>query len=425
VLNDPAWGHSNWRETILPYYEKARQMLGATPARELTLSDEFLKECAGEIGKAETFHVNDVSIYYGEEGVTVSDPYFQGRGPERTGCNRCGGCMTGCRYGGKNTLDMNYLFLAERLGAIIIPETEVIDVLPDGNYRYFTLTKKVTGILSPRKVYSSRGVIFAGGVLGSVKLLHQCKSRGSLPGISDQLGNVTRTNSETLLGVVARNRDVDYSKGIAITSGVYPDENTHIETVRYGKGYDAMALLATVLVGGGKPWPRQLRFLGNVIRHPLTFLRFLIPFGWAQRAVVLLVMQKIDNYLQLEYKRRWWRLGGRSMNSNRRTAKKVPSYIPIANDFARRMAAKMNGRPASCLPEVIFDTSSTAHILGGCIMAETPEGGVIDLDGRIHGYDNLYVIDGSIIPVNLGVNPSLTITALAEYLMDKFPDKTT
>jgi cholesterol oxidase len=424
VLDDPAWGHSNWRETILPYYDKARQMLGATPAKKLTPSDNFLKECAEEIGKAETFHVNEVGIYYGEPDVTVPDPYFQGRGPDRTGCNHCGCCMTGCRYGGKNTLDMNYLFLAERLGAVVIPETEVIDVSQDGNGGYTILTRRVTGIPSPRKTYSSGGVIFAGGVLGSVKLLHQCKSRGSLPTISDQLGNVTRTNSETLLGVVARNRDIDHSKGIAISSGIYADENTHIETVRYGKGHDAMALLATVLVGGGKPWPRPLRFLGNVIRHPLTFLRLLIPFGWAQRAIVLLVMQKIDNYLKLEYKRRWWRLGRRSMNSDWHTSKKVPSYIPVANDFARRMAAKMNGVPASCLPEVIFDTSSTAHILGGCIMAETPEKGVIDFNGRIHGYDNLYVIDGSIIPANLGVNPSLTITALAEYLMDKFPGKT-
>lgn len=423
VLNDPAWGHSDWPKTILPFFEKARQMLGAVPAKELTLADELMRECATEIGKGHTFHINDVGIYYGEPDVTVPDPYFNGRGPERTGCTSCGGCMTGCRYGAKNTLDTNYLYLAEALGVEIKSDRKVIDVKPDGNHGYIVITKKVKGILATRETYSSDGVVFSGGVLGSVELLHQCKSGGSLPKISDQLGNMTRTNSEALLGAIAIKKDVDYSQGIAISSGINPDENTHIEPVRYGKGHDAMALLTTVLVGGGKPWPRPLRLLGNIIRHPITFLRFLIPFGWAQRAVILLVMQKIDNYLKLEYKRRWWRLGGRSMNSNWNTAKKVPSYIPIANEFASRMAEKIKGNPGSCLPEVIFNTSSTAHILGGCIMSETPEKGVIDFNGRIHGYDNLYVIDGSIIPANLGVNPSLTIAALAESLMDKFPDK--
>ncbi len=309
------------------------------------------------------------------------------------------------------------------MGVEIFPNRQVVDVRPTAGDDYTIKTRQVSGFFGKRENFTAGGVFFSGGVMGTVKLLHKCKANGSLPHISSRLGNVTRTNSEALLGTFANTKEIDYSKGIAITSGIYPDENTHIETCRYGKGHDAMALLTTLLVGGGKPWPRPLRFLGNIIRHPFTFLRFLIPFGWAQRSTILLVMQKIDSYLNLEYKRRWWRLGGRSMNSNRHTDKKIPSYIPIANEFAQRMAEKINGKPGSCLPEVLFNTSSTAHILGGCIMSDTPEKGVIDYNGKIHGYDNLYVVDGSTVPANLGVNPSLTITALAEYLLDKFPDK--
>jgi cholesterol oxidase len=423
VFDDPAWGGPGWKERLRPYYEKAQRMLGATPSKVVVESDRLLQECAAEIGRGDTFHVNDVGVFFGEPGVTTPDPYFDGRGPERTGCTLCGGCMVGCRYGAKNTLDMNYLHLAEQMGVEIIPETRVVDVKPDGNTGYILTARRVTGWRKRRHIYRSKGVIFSGGVMGTVRLLLQCKDRGSLPNLSDQLGNYVRTNSEALVGAKAHGKDVDHSYGIAITSGIYPDENTHIEAVRYGKGQDAMSLLATILVGGGPPWPRPLRFIGNVIRHPLQFLRSLNPFGWARRTTILLVMQKIDNYLRFEYKRRWWRLGGKSVNSNWNTEKKIPSYIPVANDFARRMARKMNGLAFSVLPEVLFDTSTTAHILGGCIMADSPEKGVIDFNGKIHGYEGLYVVDGSIVPVNLGVNPSLTITALAEYIMDRFPPK--
>ena len=426
VFDDPDWGDSGlsgWKERLAPHYETARRMLGATPSQVVTTADEYLKECAAEIGREDTFHVNDVGIYFGAEGVTVPDPYFSGQGPHRTGCTLCGGCMTGCRYGSKNSLDMNYLHLAERLGVAIIPETRVVDVKPADGGGYSLASKRVTGLLSPRRTYHADGVVFAGGVMGTVKLLHQCKARGSLPHISHRLGDVVRTNSEALVGAQARGKAVDYSQGLAITSGIYPDEDTHIETVRYGKGHDAMSLLGTVLVGGGRPWPRPLRFLGTIIRHPIKFLQSLWPFGWAQRTTILLVMQKINNYLRLEYRRRWWRLGGRSLNSNWHTERKVPSYIPVANDFARRMARKVSGEPLSILPEVLLDTSSTAHIMGGCVMGATPQEGVADFSGRLHGYDNLYVVDGSLVAANLGVNPSLTITALAEYIMAQLPEK--
>ncbi len=425
VYKDPAWHGGNWKEKLAPHFKTARRMLGAAPHEVITPADELLRECAADVGREDTFHVNDVGIYFGEEGATVPDPFFDGKGPDRTGCTLCGGCMVGCREGAKNSLDLNYLHLAERLGVEVIPETRVFDVKPSSsNGGYDVSTWRVTGFLGPRKDYHAEGVIFSCGTLGTVKLLLRCKARGSLPRISDQLGHVVRTNSEAFVGIQARGKAVDYSKGLAITSGVYPDADTHIETLRYAKGQTLMFLLGTVLTGGGKPWPRPLRFLGNVVRHPVQFLTSFWPFGRAERGTILLVMQKISNWLRLDYRRRWWRLGGRSMNSNWHTRQPVPSYIPVANDFARRMAAKVKGgRSYSILPEVVFDTSSTAHILGGCVMADSPEKGVLDHTGQVYGYDNLYVVDGSIVPANLGVNPALTITALAEYVLSQFPEQ--
>lgn len=422
IFDDPRWGSKGWKDKLAPYYKTAQKMLGATPSKVITKADRILKECAAEIGKEDTFHINDVAIYFGEEDVTVPDPYFDGKGPERTGCNLCGGCMVGCRYGAKNTLDKNYLYLAEQLGVTIVPETRVVDVKPMSNDQYQITTKKVTGLFSKKEVFHSKGVIFSGGVMGTVKLLHRCKAISSLPKISNQLGNVVRTNSETMVGVKANDGE-DYSKGIAITSGVYPDEDTHIETVRYGKGQDAMSGLATILTDGKEGQPRQITFLLAILKHPIQFIKSLWPFKWAEKTTILLVMQTISNYMKFEYKRRWWRFGKRSINSNWQTDEKVPSYIPVANDFAKSFAKKVNGAPFSVLPEVLFDTSSTAHILGGCIMSDSPEKGVIDFSGKIHGYDNLYVVDGSIVPANLGVNPSLTITALAEYIMEQIPVK--
>ena len=420
VFDDPQWGSNDWNLKLEPYFKIAKKMLGATPSKVVTKADKILKECAAEIGKADTFHVNDVGIYFGEENVTVPDPYFDGKGPDRTGCTLCGGCMVGCRYGAKNTLDKNYLHLAEDLGVKIISETKVINVKQNGETQFEIIAKKVTGFRNKKRSIFSKGVVFAGGVMGTVPLLHKCKDNGALPNISNRLGDIVRTNSETLVGAKANDGE-DYSKGIAITSGVYPDENTHIETVRYGKGQDAMSGLATILTDGKIGLPRQLSFLLTIIRHPIQFIKSWWPFKWAEKTTILLVMQTISNYIRFEYKRKWWLLGKKSITSNWNTAEKIPSYIPVANDFARRFSKKVNGMPFSVLPEVLFDTSSTAHILGGCIMSDSPENGVIDFNGKIHGYDNLYIVDGSIVPVNLGVNPSLTITALAEYVMDKLP----
>jgi cholesterol oxidase len=267
-------------------------------------------------------------------------------------------------------------------------------------------------------------VVFSGGVLGTIKLLFECKAKGWLPDISNTLGHSVRTNSEALLTVTANDRKADYSDHIAITSGIYPDPQTHIEVVRYNKGSDVMGSLVTILTGGGGRIPRVIRFLGNILRHPWAFLRSFWIVGWGARTPILLVMQTSENKLQFNYKRRWWRLGKKSLNSEiSPDSQRIPSYIPVANEVAKRMGEKINGQPMSAWTEVLFDISSTAHILGGCAMGESAEEGVVDFTGQIHGYPNLYVVDGSNVPVNLGVNPSLTITAIAEYMMSQIPEK--
>lgn len=424
VFQKPGWGTGDWKARLEPFYQVAQRMLGANPSPSVGKADKILAEIGKEIRGEDTFHINDVGVFFGEPDKTVPDPYFQGRGPERTGCTFCAACMVGCPAGGKNTLDKNYLFLAEQQYAVeILPEIEVTGVRPVGE-TYDVITRKSTGLRRCRKRYRARGVVFSGGVMGSVKLLLDCKARGLLPDLSPKLGDFVRTNSEALVAVTANDRRADFSDQVSITSGIYPDENTHVEVVRFNKGSDLMALLTAPLTDGGGNLPRCLRFLGNIVKHPGAFLKSLWPFGWGARTSVLLVMQTLENHMRFDYRRRWWRLGGRSMNSTLADgAKKVPSYIPIANEIARRMGEKVNGRALSSWPEVLFDVPTTAHILGGAVMGENASQGVVDFNGRIHGYSNLYVVDGSIVPVNLGVNPSLTITALAEFIMSGVPNK--
>lgn len=260
--------------------------------------------------------------------------------------------------------------------------------------------------------------------MGSVKLLLECKRKGLLPGLSNKLGDFIRTNSEAILAVKAHDRHADYSDQISITSGIYPDEKTYVEIVRFNKGSDVMASLTTLLTDGGGKIPRVIRFLGNVLAHPLKFLKTLWPFGWGARTSILLFMQIEESYMRFNCRRRWWRLGRTSMNSQLAPGtRKVPSYIPLANEIARRIGHKIDGQPLSSWPEVLFNVPTTAHILGGCVMGRTPAQGVVNFKGEIHGYPNLFVVDGSNVPVNLGVNPSLTITALAEYIMAQFKPK--
>ncbi|MEX0677626.1 MAG: GMC family oxidoreductase [Pirellulales bacterium] len=427
VFADPRWSAlGNWKHNLAPHYATAQRMLGVTTAPCPTETDHMLREIAFEMNRGETYHPTEVGVFFGEPGQTVPDPYFEGRGPERTGCIQCGGCMVGCRHNSKNTLDKNYLYLAERLGAQVIAESEVLDIreIPRGGYE--VETRKITDwLLKRRRTFRCRGIVLSGGVLGTVRLLLKCKERGSLGRLSDRLGSYVRTNSEAIVGATSRRRDVDYSRGIAIASGFHPSPETHVEMVRYGKGQDFMSLLTTVLVGGGPPWPRPLRWLGEIVRHPFKFLRASNPFGWARRTGILLVMQYLPNHMSLSLRRRWFWPFAKKMDSVWDSPEKVPKFFPIANEVAQRLAAKMDGEPGGLIGEVLFNVSSTAHILGGCPMGADASQGVIDKYGRVFGYDNFYIADGSVVPVNLSVNPSLTICALSEWIASHVPAKQT
>jgi cholesterol oxidase len=425
VFADPRWSAlGRWKDDLAPHYATAQRMLGVVTAPCPTETDHLLRDIADEMGRGSTYHPTEVGVFFGEPGKTVADPYFGGLGPQRAGCTECGGCMVGCRHNAKNTLDKNYLYLAERLGVHIIPETEVRDIRERAGGGYEVETRKITDfVFKRRRTLRSRGVILAGGVLGTVPLLLKCRQRGSLSRLSRTLGTYVRTNSEALVGSTSRRADVDYSRGIAIASGFWPTDDTHVEMVRYGRGQDFMSLLCTVLVGGGPPWPRPLRLLAEIVRHPLKFLRMCNPFGWARRTGILLVMQLLPNHMSFRLRRRWFWPFAKRLDTEWNSAQKVPKYFPLANHIAQRLADKMDGDPWSGVGEVLFATTSTAHILGGCPMGASDSDGVIDKFGRVFGYDNLYVVDGSIVPVNLSVNPSLTITALAEWVMSHVPAK--
>lgn len=413
---------------LTPYYDIAKRMLGVATNPQLWEADDLLRDTATDMGFGDSFKPTPAGVFFGEQGKTVPDPYFGGEGPDRTGCNYCGGCMVGCRYNAKNTLDKNYLYFAEKLGARIFPETTVTRIVPlseDGSEGYEIRTRSTTGLFgAPHLRFKTKGLVLSAGVLGTLKLLLKHKQKGWLPGLSPRLGDVVRTNSEALIGVSSLNKEHDFSRGIAITSSVYPDQDTHIEPVRYPKGSDAMNFLASpVLVDGGGRIPRQIRFLGGLLKHPWRAIRLLLPWGFAQKSIILLVMQSTDNYLQIQRKRRWFWPFTRVLTSRQNKHSKIPTFIPIANEFARRMAKKIGGVARSSINEVLLDIPSTAHVLGGACISESKDDGVIDLQNRVHGYKNFLVCDGSMVPANLGVNPSLTITALSERAMSMVPPK--
>lgn len=425
AFRDPRWVGLDWQAALAPHYVTAKRMLGATETQVVVETDRLLKEVADEMGRGDTWKKHTVGVYFGEPGKTVPDPFFGGEGPERTGCTLCGGCMVGCRFGAKNTLDKNYLYLAEKRGVVVEPESRVLDVAPLVSGGYELTVARSTGMTHPKRTLRARGVIVSAGSYGSVELLMRCKERGTLGKLSPLLGHYLRTNSEALLSVRSRRDDVDYSRGIAITSGVLVDDHTHIEVVRYPAGSDALAPLATVLTAGGGRMPRWLRWIGTVLRHPLQFLRSSIPFGWAKRTAILLVMQPIDNHLRYRLRRPWYWPFKKKLDTERGDGAPAPTYIPVANLVAKKLAKKMDGIPQSGLLEVLLGKSSTAHVLGGCPIGLTPEDGVVDPRGHAFGYDDLLVVDGSIIPANLGVNPSLTITAMAEHVMSQVPERAT
>jgi len=436
VWDTGTWrGLANWKLEMPHHYETAARMLGATENTILGPADLLLQKTAVAVGVGDTFYRTKVGIFQAAEGQqanqTFPDPYFQGQGPSRTTCVGCGGCMMGCRFGAKNTLDVTYLYLAEKRGARVFPETKVVDVQPlanvaDGSHGYrVTTVSSTTWITKHKQTFTCRGVVFAASSLGTMELLFRLKEKGSLPAISSQLGKRVRTNSESLIGARMPRYPEDLSQGIAIGSGVYIDEHTHIEAVRYPSGSDAMGFLTTILTNG-RPGPRRiLLWLGNVlrslVRHPWRTLRVLYPRGWAREFVILLCMQALDNQIEMRWERPWFWPFRKFLVSR---GAKVPTYIPKANQFAEKFAEITGGFPMSMLPEILFDIPGTAHCIGGCAIADSSSNGVVDSSHRVFGYKNMYICDGSVVASNLGVNPSLTITALAERAMSFIPPAT-
>jgi cholesterol oxidase len=421
------WPHGiDWQRVLAPHYATARRILGVTANPHLWEGDRQLLDFARSLGKESTFNATQVGVLFGETpGEEVGDPFFGGEGPPRKTCIYCGGCMVGCRHHAKNTLDKNYLYFAEKLGAEVRSETLATDVREDGRGGYLVSTRSSTAKLRRgRQRLSARGVVLSAGALGTVNLLLKCREAGSLPRLSTALGGYVRTNSEVLCGVTARSGARDWSKGIAIASGFHPAPDTYMEVVRYPSGSDAMSFFGTLLIDGGSRLGRPLRWVATCLRHPIDFLRTLNPFGWAKRSTIILVMQSLDNSLRLIRRRRWTWPFAKHLTSQRAAGQPpIPNYIPVANEAARFMARRIDAFPSSAINEVVLNVPTTAHILGGAAMASSPADGVIDSRNRVFGHENLYVVDGSMIPCNLGVNPSLTITAMAEHAMSHIPPK--
>lgn len=423
---------ADWKREMPPHYAEARRMLGVAENRILGPADRILRKAADAIGKGHTYYRTQVAVFQAPEGEkpgeTHPDPYFGGEGPDRSTCIGCGGCMMGCRHNAKNSLDKNYLYLAEKHGAQVYPETRVVDVVPrggraDGSAGYEVTTVRSTAWLRKRRRrYTCRGVVFAASALGTMDLLFRLKRKGSLPVLSDRLGDLVRTNSESLIGVRVPHSAEDLSQGVAIGSGVYIDEHTHIEATRYPSGADAMGLLATLLTGGRMGRTRIFEWIGTLVnglvRHPLRTIRCLHPFGFARETIILLCMQTLEGHIRMRLGRPWfWPFRKTLMTHGHH----IPTFIPQANEFARTMAGLTGGTPMSTVTEVLFDVPTTAHILGGCPMGATADAGVVDCRNRVFGYRNMYICDGSVISANLGVNPSLTICALTERAMSYIP----
>jgi cholesterol oxidase len=429
---DPQWADiTDWRAELAPYYEQAKRMLGVVTNPTMTPSDEVMRGVADELGVGETFAMAPVGVFFGrngrkEPGVEVDDPYFGGAGPRRRGCLEVGECMTGCRHNAKNTLVKNYLYLAEQAGARVHAETTAVRVRPleHGGYAVETVRTGAWRASRTARTFTAEQVAFAAGTWGTQQLLHRMKAQRVLPRISDRLGVLTRTNSEALAGAVTKLRSRhqrDFTHGVAITSSIHPDEHTHIEPVRYGKGSNLMGLLGTVMTDGGGRLPRWLKWLAQVLRHPGQLASLYAGIGrWSERAVITLVMQTLDNSITVYPKRTV--LGRIKLTSTQGHGLPNPTWIPAANDAVRRVADRIDGIPMNSIGEIV-DVPMTAHFLGGCAIGDGPEHGVIDAYQRLYGHPGLHVVDGSAVSANLGVNPSLTITAQAERAMALWPNQ--
>jgi cholesterol oxidase len=418
VFEDPGWKRgADFGRELAPHYDTARHMLGVTTNPALMEGEEALRRVGERLGGAESFHPTEVGIYFGEPNVTVPDPYFSGAGPDRTGCTLCGACMVGCRHGAKNTLDRNYLFFAEKFGAAVIPETRVTRIRPvDGGYELET--RSTTAWLRRRgPTYRARHVVIAAGVLGTVDLLLRNRDQyRTLPHLSQRLGELVRTNGESLLGATSFERHRNLSRGIAIGAAIHPTSLTKIENVRYPSGSGAMRLLGVPLTPDGNALTRPLKMLWRILLRLPSILRLWAIADWARSTVILLVMQQVDQHLRLKLGGTLWkRLEGAA------TERRVPSYLPIAQRAAELLAEEIQGEPQNVVSEVLLRTPATAHILGGCCIGDSTDAGVIDAAHEAFGHPGLYVCDGSVIPGNLAVNPSLTIAAIAERFAAQFP----
>lgn len=424
---DPSWSHiTDWKAELAPYYDQAKRMLGVNTYPHTMPSDLVMREVAEDMGVGDTFRPTPVGVLFGgpqqPEGTRVEDPYFGGAGPARNTCLNCGECMTGCRHNAKNTLVKNYLYLAEQRGAVVHPLTTVTRVRPldGGGYRVDARwTKAKASRRTAVKTFTAEQVIFAAASLGTQKLLHRLKVEGDLPRISDRLGMQTRTNSESILGAIAPDSSVDHSLGVAITSSWHPDAVTHIESVRYGKGSNAMSLLQTVLTDGGGSTPRWRTWLKELWREKANVRSLYDMRHWSERTIIVLVMQALDNSITTSIKKT--PLGWR-MTSTQGHGEPNPTWIPVANEAVRRIARKLGGTAGGSIGEP-FNMPMTAHFIGGATIAESAEGGVVDPYHRVFGHPGLHITDGSTISANLGVNPSLTITAQAERAMSMWPNK--
>jgi cholesterol oxidase len=441
-FDDPQWRDiTDWEKELRPYYDQARRMLGVRLNPTMTPSDVHLKAAAERMGVGDTFHLAPVGVFFGDgkdatgeaeaaPGAEVPDPYFGGAGPARRACTECGECMTGCRHGAKNTLNENYLHLAEKAGAVVHPMTTVVSVTDDsrGGYAVATLPtddrRKGAG-----RLFTARRVVLAAGTYGTQTLLHRMKAGRQLPHLSPRLGELTRTNSEALVGAQTDDRRyrkahgaprADFTRGVAITSSVHPDASTHIEPVRYGKGSNSMGGLSILQVPYAEGGSRALAWLANVARHPLLMVRSLSNRRWSERTIIGLVMQSLDNSLTTYLKPSG--TGKGLLTARQGHGAPNPKQIRAASEAATALAEEINGFAGSNVGE-LMGTPLTAHFLGGCPIGDSPDTGVIDPYHRLHGHPGISVVDGSAVSANLGVNPSLTITAQAERAMSYWPNK--
>jgi cholesterol oxidase len=436
IFNNASWRHlQDWKQILAPHYDTAEHMLGVTSNPRRWAADGILKEIATEMGVEQTFKSTRVGVFFGGErdadGQEIADPYFGGQGPARNTCIHCGGCMVGCRYNAKNTLPKNYLYLAEKMGVTIWPEATVTNILPldespHNEARYEVVYHRTTArLMHSNHSVQARNVIVSAGTLGSLSLLFHCREvTHTLPRLSGQLGRLVRSNSEALLGMMSPNKETDYSKGVAITSIFNADEKTAVEPVRYSAGSGLIRLISAPLI---KPYKnfimRLLALLWKLISHPMVFLRTYVLPGWAEITTILLAMQTEDNRLRMQLGRSWLTGFRRGLVSKIAEENPVPTHIEMGHYITSEFTKRIHGDAAGSIVEVLFNTPITAHILGGVNFGGNDQEGVIALDCQVHNYPGLYVVDGSIVPANPGVNPSLTITALAEYAMSQIPAK--